>query len=443
MRRRLFRTSVRAVVDPEQAFRALYEPDTDLFWLDSGATGWSYLGSGARVDLPSGSVLPALRRELASGGIGTRAPADEDDPDGPAFRLGLVGWLGYETRQETTGIAAPHRPPHPDAAALRVTRLLAVHGATGAAELLSSDDDPRWRADVLARLAAAPPPRPEVRPDADVVWRDDEARYLTHVAACQAAIAAGEAYQLCLTTQARVTGPVDPLASYLALRASSPSHHGGFLRIGGTTLLSASPERFLEVETSGIVRTRPIKGTRPRAADPEADTALAAELRASDKEQAENLMIVDLMRNDLSRVCEVGSVAVTRLLEVESYPAVHQLVSEVEGRLSPGLTAVDAIAACFPAGSMTGAPKLRATELLAELEGAARGLYSGVFGYLGFDGRADLAMVIRSIVVDAEGASVGAGGGVTALSDPAAEYAEMRLKAAAPLAALGVPTVGP
>jgi anthranilate/para-aminobenzoate synthase component I len=201
-------------------------------------------------------------------------------------------------------------------------------------------------------------------------------------------------------------------------------------------LLSASPERFLEVDAEGLVRTRPIKGTRPRASIHIADEELANELWESEKERAENVMIVDLMRNDLSKVCELGSVAVTSLLAVESYPAVHQLVSEVEGRLRPGLTAVDALGACFPAGSMTGAPKIRATQILSALESGPRGIYAGCFGFFGYDGQADLAMVIRSIVMDADGASVGAGGGITTLSVPEEEYEEMRLKARAPLAAL-------
>jgi anthranilate synthase component 1 len=244
---------------------------------------------------------------------------------------------------------------------------------------------------------------------------------------------------LCLTTEARVPGRFDALAVFDAVRASSATHHGGLLRIGDTTLVSASPERFLEVTREGVVRTSPIKGTRPRGAHPDDDARLRAELVASEKERAENLMIVDLMRNDLSRVCELGSVAVTRLLEVESYPHVHQLVSTIEGRLRADAEIVDAIAACFPAGSMTGAPKLRAIEVLDALEQRPRGPYAGAFGYLAADGTVDLAMTIRTIVLDPDGASVGAGGGITALSEPDAELAEARLKAEALLAALGAP----
>jgi anthranilate synthase component 1 len=282
---------------------------------------------------------------------------------------------------------------------------------------------------------------PEVAERAGVESAGSLLEYLANIAACQEAIREGEAYQLCLTTEAEITGSFDPVAVYARLRAQSPSHHGALLRIGGISLLSSSPERFLEVSPEGVVRTHPIKGTRPRAADAASDARLRDELLASDKERAENIMIVDLMRNDLARVSEPGSVTVPSLLDVESYPQVHQLVSSIEGRLRHGLDGIDAIAACLPAGSMTGAPKQRATEILDTLERRARGLYAGAFGYLGRDGRVDLAMTIRSIVLDERGATIGTGGGITALSVPAEEIAEARLKAAALLAALGLDTL--
>ena len=230
----------------------------------------------------------------------------------------------------------------------------------------------------------------------------------------------------------------DPVATYLALRASSPTHHGALVRAGEVSLVSASPEQFLRVTPEGLVETKPIKGTRPRGDDEESDDALRDELLSSDKERAENLMIVDLMRNDLGRIAEVGSVEVTSLLAVESYAQVHQLVSTVRGRLADGVDRFDAIAACFPAGSMTGAPKLSATQILDRLERRPRGVYSGAFGYLGLDGAVDLAMVIRSIVIDRDGSTIGAGGGITALSVPEEELAEVMVKAAPLLAVLGV-----
>ncbi len=418
-----------------------------LVWLDSGLgarTGRSLVALGERVPLDHDApVLPQLRAALAA--VPSAAAGD-------ALPLGLVGWFGYELRGETMGMPVPPVPGHHRAAWLRVDRSVAFdHGAgtarlvaldaTGAGEWVGELDD--WRQRMLALLgraaAASPAPPATAAPLGPVVWRDTDEHYAELVRHCHAAIREGEAYQLCLTTQAEVVAAdgaaLDAVAIYRRLRRSSPAHHGALLHIGDTTLLSASPETFLRV-ADGTVQTRPIKGTRPRDAEPGRDAALAAELSASDKEQAENLMIVDLMRNDLARISEVGSVTVTGLLEVESYAHVHQLVSTIEGRLRPGLDALDAVAACLPAGSMTGAPKRRAIELLAGLEAGPRGIYSGAFGYLGADGTADLAMVIRSIVVEGPRATIGAGGGVTALSDPEAEVAEMRLKAAALVRAL-------
>lgn len=455
MRPGVLEHSIAAPPSAEALFLALAaeHPLADgLVWLDSGLgarTGRSLIAVGERVVLDdSAPVLPQLRAALAA------MPAVAT---GDALPLGIVGWLGYELRDETMGLPVPFVPGHQRAAWLRVDRGVAFDHAAGTARLVAlapagtgldeagewSGELDDWRQRMLAMVeraaAASPPALDPPAALAPVAWRDTDDHYAGLVRACQHAIREGDAYQLCLTTQAEVEtadgAALDAIAVYRRLRRSSPAHHGALLRIGATTLLSASPETFLRV-ADGVVQTRPIKGTRPRDADLQRDAALAAELAASDKEQAENLMIVDLMRNDLARVCELGTVTVTGLLEVESYAHVHQLVSTVEGRLRPGLDALDAVAACLPAGSMTGAPKRRAIELLAGLEAGPRGIYSGAFGYLGADGTADLAMVIRSIVVEGGRASIGAGGGVTALSEPQAEVAEMRLKAAALLRAL-------
>ncbi|WP_294179992.1 anthranilate synthase component I family protein [uncultured Schumannella sp.] len=438
--RRVLEHPVGIVPDAAAAFRALVG-EADGFWLDSaapeanGATGTHYLGRGDPVAI-EGSVLEALRAELASDPALAR--------DGlPAFRLGLVGWLEYELRFETLGLPRPVAAP--PAALLRVDRMLVIDAASGEGRLVALGADwtgelAAWRDAAVLALADLAPAGATVPAPSAAVWRDDDARYLDNIRACQEAIREGEAYQLCLTTRVELPGVrPDPVELLTALRATSPSHHGGLIRIGERTLVSASPERFLRVDAQGRVDTSPIKGTRPRGADAARDAAARAELLASEKERAENLMIVDLMRNDLSRVCEVGSVAVTHLLEVESYAQVHQLVSTVEGQVRAGLTVADVVAACFPAGSMTGAPKRRATEILDELEGRPRGIYAGAFGWFGYDGACDLAMVIRSIVLDAAGASLGTGGGITALSDPAAELAEIRVKAAPLLRVLGAP----
>jgi len=422
--------------DASAVFAALHGDRDDVFWLDSGADGVSYLGAGTPIEVDAENVWDVLRAVPEGVALGAAGAGET------AFRLGVVGWLGYELRAQTTGAVVSRRSRYPDAAFLRVDRAIAINGATGQAELLAlgtgwNAELNAWRDRVVGLAGESPPALPPAPTRGPAHWHETDAEYLANIEACQSAIREGEAYQLCLTTEAEVAGRFDPLAVYLRLRASSPTHHGGLIRIGGVSLLSSSPERFLDIDPAGLVQTRPIKGTRPRAIDPTADAGLAAELLASEKERAENLMIVDLMRNDLARVCELGTVTVTELLEVESYAQVHQLVSTVTGRLAAGRSPVDAIEACFPAGSMTGAPKLRATQVLDALEARPRGLYAGCFGYLGFDGRVDLAMTIRSIVIDEHGATVGAGGGITALSVPIEELAEAKLKAAALVAALG------
>lgn len=398
-----------AWVDPEAVFLHLLADADHAFWLDAGvdaSTGWSWMGTG----VPDSSSAP-MDQDATSPGLAPGSPGEEAG----AFRGGWVGWLTYEG----------------DPVWLRVRTFLAFDHA--ARRVWAFGD-----AEIARRAAEAPvpPPVPAAERRGAASGRVTPTRYAELIEACRARIREGDAYQLCLTTRFTVPGTVDPVAVFRRLRRASTSHHAGFVRSGDTALVSASPERFLEVR-GGAVHTHPIKGTRPRSADPVRDAALADALRTDAKERAENVMIVDLMRNDLSRVCEPSSVGVDRLLEVESYPHVHQLVSEVSGRLLPGTRVGALLEATFPAGSMTGAPKQSAMQILAGLEEAPRGVYSGAFGWIGDDGAADLAMVIRSVVVEADAAWVGAGGGITWRSVAASEVAEVGIKARAPLAALG------
>ncbi|XKE63021.1 anthranilate synthase component I family protein [Microbacterium aerolatum] len=407
-------------------FRALAAVHPDLFWLDAGAgavDGWSIIGIGE----PDAAGPGDVRLDVAAGTGGL-----------PPFRGGWVGWLDYDSGAQRAG--APASEPEGGPAWLRVTAALAVDHATGAVWEVGASLRSHFRGSLSERSETKRVERAqrvEASPLSAASARHTPDEYAALIERCRDAIRAGDAYQLCLTTRFTVPGAHDAVETYLRLRTATPAHHGGFVRIGGRTLLSASPETFLHA-AGGRIRTRPIKGTRPRGADAASDAALAAELKASPKERAENVMIVDLMRNDLSQVCEPGSIRVGGLWEVESYPAVHQLVSTVSGCAAAGLTVRGLWHAAFPAGSMTGAPKLSAMTLLNELEsGAPRGVYSGCFGYVGTDGAMDLAMVIRSILIDGDRAVVGAGGGITWGSEPAAEVDEVATKARAPLAALG------
>jgi aminodeoxychorismate synthase component I len=248
-------------------------------------------------------------------------------------------------------------------------------------------------------------------------------------------IAAGDIYQVNLTHTMTAPWRGDAGSFYGRLREVSPAPFSCFLRLGDTEVLSASPECFLSIDGRRIV-TRPIKGTRPRLLHPAADATLVSELLASPKERAELIMITDLERNDLGQVCQYGSVHVTSLCALESFAQVHHLVSTVEGELRPEITPVQAVRACYPGGSITGAPKKRAREIIAELEPVPRGIYTGALGFFRWDGRAVFNIAIRTLVIRAGHASYGVGAGIVADSDPALEYEETLHKAAGLRAAL-------
>jgi len=469
--------------DPELVFRARFADAPYAVWLDGGAdaaSGVSVIAAAhatstfVTADVARGTVTRSAPMAGDATGVTVEAsvfdvladvlasehgePAEEERLSGGP--LGWFGWFGYELGARLNDV--PISPAEtPDAAFLFVDRAIVFDHGSRTVRLVwleglegldvPGNDGKRW-AEALAETfeslhEASEPPigsglaqTPET-PSPAVRWRHTPRRYAELIAKCQAAIVRGDAYQLCLTNRVDVDTRPDPATTYLALRASSPSHHGGYLRFRDLALLSASPEQFLHVDAEGIVSTKPMKGTRPRGADPRLDAELRRELLESEKERAENLMIVDLMRNDLGRIAELGSVTVPSLLDVEEYAHVHQLVSTVRAVLRPPFTALDVVQAAFPAGSMTGAPKHSAMTILHALEGGPRGVYSGAFGYLGVDGTADLAMVIRSIVLTPAGASIGTGGGITALSIAEEEIEETRVKARALLAVLGAASV--
>ncbi|CCH34009.1 aminodeoxychorismate synthase component I [Actinosynnema sp. NPDC047251] len=439
---------------PERVFAELYGASTDAFWLDSSQTGdrgrFSVMGDAggplarvAKYDVSTGRVtvgdeefagpfLDWVARDLAANRVAV--------PDVPfEFHLGWVGYLGYELKAECGGEFA-HRSEQPDAAFVFADRALVFDHLERSVHLLTLTDSDGWldRTEALLTRVGDGPAEPVSGVAAQsVVLRHNRAQYLKLVAACQEAITAGETYEVCLTNEVAWRGALDPWQAYRFLRAESPAPFGALLRFDALSVLSTSPERFIRIDREGVVESEPIKGTRPRGATPAADRALRTALATSAKDRAENLMIVDLVRNDLGHCAEVGSVEVPRIFEVASYATVHQLVSTVRARLRPGASAVSAVRAAFPGGSMTGAPKIRTMQIIDGLEAGPRGVYSGALGYFSLSGTADFSIVIRTLVVDRDKVSFGVGGAVIALSDPAGEFEETAVKATALLSLLG------
>ncbi|TDV45403.1 aminodeoxychorismate synthase component I [Actinophytocola oryzae] len=434
----------------ETVFDALFAHSDYSFWLDSadegGAGGrFSFLGDAsgpharvATADVTTGTVTvrSADRDETVHSGFLDWLAADLAEhrvtpPDLPfEFALGWVGYLGYELKAEC-GSPNTHRSEHPDAAMIFADRAIVFDHLERQVHLLALSDD-GWFDEVEATLPACPDNSPDLRvPDLGPLRpRHGRDAYLDLVAACQREIVAGETYEVCLTNQLTAHGKLDPWPAYRRLRRVNPEPFGALLRFGELSVLSASPERFLRVTADGVAESKPIKGTRPRGATPARDAALRHELATSAKDRAENLMIVDLVRNDLGSVAALDGVTVADLFDVETHPTVHQLVSTVRARLRPDRTAVDVVRAAFPGGSMTGAPKLRTMAIIDRLEGGSRGVYAGALGYFSLSGAADLSIVIRTLVAWADRVSYGVGGAIIALSTPDEEMAETVVKAA-------------
>jgi len=459
--------------DTERAFVNLYGASETAFWLDSskvderarfsfmGATGGP-LSAAIHYDVGSGE----LRIERADGEIERLQESIFDylsremrrvrylSHDLPFdFNCGFVGYFGYELKADCEGNDA-HSSSMPDASFVFADRLIAFDHLEQCTYVLcvaepgSAEQADRWIAETSLRLASlAPIKAPEwdgselAQPVPLKLSRSHE-QYLEDIATCKQRLIEGETYEICLTNKITADVSVDPLALYRTLRRINPAPFSAYLRFGSSAIVSSSPERFLSVGRDRWVEAKPIKGTAPRGETPAEDVRLAEELRLDEKSRAENLMIADLLRNDLGVVCEVGTVHVPNLMHIETYETVHQLVSTVRGLLRDDVEPPDCIRACFPGGSMTGAPKKRTMEIIDELEGEARGVYSGAIGYLGLSGGCDLNIVIRTIVVEGDSASLGVGGAIVMQSDAEEEYQETLLKARAPIASID-PRVDP
>lgn len=382
----------------------------------------------------------AVLRELLA------AHAMPPAPDGPPFQGGAVGAFAYDLGRQLEELPSYARcdVPTPELSLgfydwvlahdhLANTSWLVTTGLPDGAEERAAARQAQIM-DILAawqsRNGAGEGAADSFRLTTPLASNVTREQYLAMVRRAQEYITAGDVYQVNLSQRFAAGWEGSPWTLYQRLQRESPVPFGAFLDFGNSWVVSASPERFLHVR-DGVVETRPIKGTRPRGRTKAEDDMLARELRTSEKDRAENLMIVDLLRNDLGKVCQLGSVRVPALWEIEGYSNVWQLVSAVSGELRPEADAVAALEAAFPGGSVTGCPKIRAMEIIEELEPARRGIYCGAIGYLGFDGAMDTSIVIRTLVLTRDRLYLQVGGAVVADSDPQAEYEETLVKAQA------------
>jgi len=373
----------------------------------------------------------------------------------PRFTGGAVGYLGYDTAAWFEPVPLAPSPDEDDAGFMLFETVLAF-------------DHVRHRILIIANARIAPGDDLQSQYDfactrigfverelerslshatptgggtLDVQPNMSQAEYEAMVRTAKEHIAAGDIYQVVLSQRFETAVTADPFTVYRSLRHVNPSPYMYFLRMGGRSIVGASPEMLVRIE-GRTAQTHPIAGTRPRGVSAAEDALLANELLTSEKERSEHVMLVDLGRNDLGRVCEYGSVHVPRYMQIERYSHVMHLVSVVEGTLAPGKDRLDALASCFPAGTVSGAPKVRAMEIIASLERDRRGVYAGAVGYLDFAGNLDCCITIRTVVMENGRARVQAGAGIVADSDPAAEYQETKDKARAVLRALELAEAG-
>lgn len=451
-------------VESETVFEKCFKSSEYAIWLDSsrqdyGSGRFSFLckadgtlGRTARVDIKTHTIQVTAR----TGHLETVANFFdwlENDLDRFEiqslntpfeFALGWLGYIGYEMKGDCDA-GNSHHSPYPDAIMIFCDRGIVIDHQDKQIHLLSlsrqdeRSESEKWLEDTSALLSDIgrsardnPDDLPEpLTLETPFVLRHDKEKYIDLIQKSQEYIRQGETYEVCLTNTATARSNADPWTAYRMLRRANPTPYGAYLQLKDICILSSSPERFMTISDNRIAESKPIKGTRGRSSDPVRDKELYEELVTSEKENAENLMIVDLVRHDLGKTAELNTVEVPGLFAIESYKTVHQLVSTVRSKIRQDASPCQCIRDAFPGGSMTGAPKLRTMQILDILEEGPRGIYSGVIGYFSLSGAVDLSIVIRTLIMTHGKLSFGVGGAITALSDPAEEFDEICVKAKA------------
>lgn len=459
----------------KDVFYHCYKDSKYSFWLDSSSTNeearYSYMGdhSGPNSFWFSYSIEPQVLRIDRSGNeeeysqpyskfierlLSAKVEGAETLPFD--FCGGVVGFQGYELKCETETVKNLHCSEQPDAAGMFVDRFIAFDHRTEKIYLVAlekkearadeSESGCAWlkrmRTTLLQLKKVEPAGANEIiskkplpsntldikKGEVQFYLEDGDEEYIAKIRRCKDLIYQGESYEICLTNRIRSKLEVEPFSLYCVLRAINPAPRSAYINSPDFSILCSSPEKFLSVGRNAVVEAKPIKGTRKRGQNSSEDHALKMDLAESEKDLAENLMIVDLLRNDLNRVCEAGSVWVPKPMHVETYASVHQLVSTVRGRLRDGESLASLFSAAFPPGSMTGAPKTRTLEIIDQLEDSARGVYSGSIGYMSLNGASELNVAIRTLVICSDKLEIGVGGAITWLSDEEEEFEEIIIK---------------
>lgn len=446
--------------DTSELYEKLYAYDERTLWLDSSKVGeglsrFSIFGlQGEKrghtikydVDkkLVEKTFLASQEKEIFEENIfdflkANRPKWDYDEALPFDFQLGYIGYFGYELKKDTENVSNKHSYSHPDAYLKYCDRALVYDHLEKKLYLLFYGDDLDWKEDIKKILdedLEIKKGREEKRKFPKLKFVKDKKTYIEDILKIKELIRAGETYEVCLTNRLDIFDKIDGKKYYMELRDKSPGQYSAFLPLDELKIASSSMERFLRVDKDKIVSTKPIKGTIKRGESKEEDESLIEELRSEEKTKSENLMIVDLLRNDLGKFCEIGSVEVPKLMDVETYKTLHQLVTTVSGKIKEDVDIIEVLEKTFPGGSMTGAPKKRTLEIIDELETYPRGVYSGTIGYISNNSTMDFNIVIRTALIEEDKATIGVGGAIILLSDEEEEFDEIVLKAKGSLLAL-------